>query len=240
MFIRDPAQSGSGAVSEAILFQQAQAGCRDSLNGLMARHEGLVQAVVRGQVLGDLPFSDALQAGRIGLWRAIQGFDPTRGFAFSTYAWPAIQRRVWRAVTAGSSAAESSANHSRHDPPAEIRESLLPSPPPDPELIWETAQVHEALHDLIQRLSPRLRYVIVARYGLNGHRSFFYRQIGAALGVCGERARQLHIEALVWLRHPAHSYALRSLLGRHDRADYEKADGLAQRWLRQRGGRYDL
>jgi len=195
----------------------------------MARHEGLVQAVVRGQVLGDLPFSEALQAGRIGLWRAILGFDPSRGFAFSTYAWPAIQRRVWRAVK----------NHSPHDPPAKMRE-LLPSPPPAPELIWETAQVYDALHALIQRLSPRLRYVIVARYGLNGHRPFFYRQIGAALGLCGERARQLHTEALVWLRHPAHSYALRSLLGRHGLADYQDADAQAQRWLRRRGGRYDL
>lgn len=42
-----------------------------------------------------------------------------------------------------------------------------------------------------------------------------YRQIGAVLGVCGERVRQLHTEALVWLRHPAHSQALRSLLDRH-------------------------
>jgi len=230
MSTRTPAASGSGAVSEAILFQQAQAGCRDSLNGLMARHEGLVQAVVRGQVLGNLPFSEALQAGRIGLWRAILGFDPSRGFAFSTYAWPAIQRRVWRAVK----------NHSPHDPPAGIRESPLPSPPPDPELIWETAQVHQELQSLIQRLSPRLRYVIVARYGLNGHRPFFYRQIGAVLGLCGERARQLHTEALVWLRHPAHSYALRSLLGRHSLTDYQEADDQAQRWLRRRGGRYDL
>lgn len=98
MSTRTPAASGSEAVSEATLFQQAQAGCRDSLDILMARHEGLVHAVVRRQVLGALSFAEALQAGRIGLWRAILGFDPARGFAFSTYAWPAIQRRVWRAI----------------------------------------------------------------------------------------------------------------------------------------------
>ncbi|MCK4451577.1 MAG: hypothetical protein KAX26_13410, partial [Anaerolineae bacterium] len=77
---------GPGAVSEATLFQQARAGCSASLNTLMDRHDGLVQAVVRQQVLGDLPFAEALQAGRIGLWRAILGFDPSRGLAFSTYA----------------------------------------------------------------------------------------------------------------------------------------------------------
>jgi hypothetical protein len=64
----------------------------------MATHEGLVHAVVRKQVLGDLPFADALQAGRIGLWHAILGFDPQRGMAFSTYAWTCIMHRVWREV----------------------------------------------------------------------------------------------------------------------------------------------
>jgi DNA-directed RNA polymerase specialized sigma subunit len=86
MHIHNHTMGGPGAVSEAILFQRAQEGCPDSLSVLMARHDGLVQAVVRGQVLGDLPFAEALQAGRIGLWRAIQGYDPKRGTAFSTYA----------------------------------------------------------------------------------------------------------------------------------------------------------
>ncbi len=65
-----------------------------------------------------------------------------------------------------------------------------------------------------------------------------YRQIGVALGLSGERTRQLHAEALVWLRHPAYSYALRSLLERHTLADYQTAEALAQRWLRWKGGRH--
>ena len=239
MSVRNPATSGSGAVSEATLFQQAQAGCQDSLNALMARHEGLVQTLVRRQVLGDLSFAEALHAGRLGLWRAILGFDPLRGFAFSTYAWPAIQRRVWRAVK----------SNSRFHASSEIPESLLPvlgsgsglipSSLPDPAQVWEAVRVQHALHTLLQRLAPRLWYVIVACYGLKGYAPSFYHQIGAALGLCGERARQLHTEALVWLRHPAHSYTLRSLLGRHALSDYQEADALAQRWLCRRGGRHD-
>ncbi len=87
MHIYNHTLSGHDTVSAATLFRQAQAGCRASLNALMARHDGLVQAVVRRQVLGDLPFAEALQAGRIGLWRAILGYDVKRGTAFSTYAW---------------------------------------------------------------------------------------------------------------------------------------------------------
>jgi RNA polymerase sigma factor (sigma-70 family) len=220
---------GPGLGSEATLFQQARAGCSTSLNTLIDRHDGLVQAVVRQQVLGDLPFAEALQAGRVGLWRAILGYDPTRGVAFSTYAWPCIMRQVWRAVKV----------HTRFLGSLPMTDDGFPSlEASDPAVEWEATAVLQSLHDLVHRLPQRLRQVVVARYGLDGHPPAFYRQIGATLGLSGERARQLHTEALVWLRHPAHSYVLRSLLDRHTLADYEIADDLAQQWLRRRGGRH--
>lgn len=70
---------GFGAQPEASLFEQAQEGCQESLNLLMARNEPLVFYAVNRQNLGDLPYEEAIQAGRIGLWRAILGFEPQRG-----------------------------------------------------------------------------------------------------------------------------------------------------------------
>ena len=75
---------GLGRQPEARLFEQAQTGCQESLNLLMARHAGLVFSAVNRQNLGDLPYDEADQAGRIGLWCAIQGFDPQRGNRFAT------------------------------------------------------------------------------------------------------------------------------------------------------------
>jgi DNA-directed RNA polymerase sigma subunit (sigma70/sigma32) len=98
--------------------------------------------------------------------------------------------------------------------------------------------LRQSLYALVQRLPVRLRYVIVARYGLGEAAPTSFSAIGAALGVSGERVRQLHTAALVWLRHPAHSQALRSLLDRHTVADYAQADALAQAWLTHRGGRH--
>jgi len=220
---------GSSSATEATLFIQAQSGCRDSVNRLMARHDGLVQAVVRRQVLGALPFSEGLQAGRIGLWHAVLGYDPTHGTRFSTYAWTCIMRQVWRAVK------QYDGNVSTALPVAldSVRVQTL-----EPAVSGENQAVGLALCALLQRLPTRLRRVIVARYGLDGSSPLSYRQLGAFLGLSHERARQLHIEALVWLRHPAHSQTLRSLLHRHTLADYECADALAQRWLRRRGGRH--
>jgi len=219
---------GPSSTTEATLFQQAQAGCSASLNELMERHDGLIQVVVRQQVLGDLPYTEAVQAGRIGLWHAIQGFDPCRGLAFSTYAWPCIMRQVWREVKI----------HDRFSSSSAIGDEPSPLDVPDSATAWEAKAVRQALHDAVRRLSQRLQHVIVTRYGLNGDPPAIYRLIGADLDLTGERIRQLHIEALVWLRHPAHSYVLRSLLDRHTLEDYELADDLAQQWLRWRGGRH--
>jgi RNA polymerase sigma factor (sigma-70 family) len=194
----------------------------------MERHNGLVHAVVRRQVLGDLPYAEALQAGRIGLWRAIMRFDPSRGYAFSTYAWPSIVHHIWRAVKA----------HTRTEcaPRAAGCSGWQRTASTNPAAINVAWAVHDALYELVARLSERLQQVIVARYALDGQGERFYREIGKHLGVSGERARQLHTEALVWLRHPAHSQHLRSLLAYHSLADYQWAEAEAQRWLRRRGG----
>lgn len=211
----------------AARFRAAQAGCRDSLNRLMTEHEGLVHAVVRGQVLGHLPFAEALQAGRIGLWRAILGYDPSYGTVFSTYAWPCIMRQVWQAVKA----------HARFQSGRPEMDDTRAAESVDPVTVCEGQIVRQALYALIGRLPARLGYIVMARYGLDGP-ALTYGHIGARLGLSGERARQLHTEALVRLRHPAFSQSLRSLLGRHTLADYQAAQIQAQRWLRQRAGRH--
>jgi RNA polymerase sigma factor (sigma-70 family) len=227
MRIPSRAVGGPRSISEATLFRQAQAGCLDSLNRLMARHDGLVHAVVRRHGLGVLSFAEALQAGRQGLWRAIRHYDPRRGLAFSTYAWPCILRQVWRDAQV----------QARFEFSGVIYRAILPRPEADPATEQEAHPVRRALSQLVERLPARLRTVMVARYGLNGRPAATYAEIGASLGLTKQRICQLHTEALVWLRQPAHSQMLRSLLDRHTVADYQAADELAQRWLQRRGGR---
>jgi len=219
-----------GQPAEVVLFRQAQTGDQESLNALMEKHDGLVHAVVRRQVLGDLPYAEALQAGRIGLWRAVVGFDPNRGYAFSTYAWSSIVHHVWRAVKAHTRAARvvRVGGWSTWQCTGSI----------DPAAIHHAWEVRSELAALIARLPARLRKILVTRYGLDGQRGCLYREIGAHLGVSGERVRQLHNRALLWLRHPAHSYVLRTLLMRHRAHDYEWEEEKRLRWLCKRGGRH--
>ena len=194
----------------------------------MAHHDGLVHAVIRRQARGFLSYSDLLQAGRIGLWRALQGFDPHCGTAFSTYAWPAIARQIWREV------AEAKQEGTRQ----ENLTSYPPLAPPDRDDIAESSEVYDCLYELVDHLPSHLQQVILLYYGLRGHPPHSLRQLGRLLGISHEMVRQRLLAALVHLRHPANSLRLRQLLERNSVADYEQADALAQRFLRKRGGRH--
>jgi len=179
----------------------------------MGQHDGLVHAFIRRQGGGKLSYEEALQAGRIGLWRAIQGYDPTQGIAFSTYAWVAIRRHIHcraKELSRGSDV------WSQQEVPA-----AGDAPDPAEEVDRELTQ--GVLHDLVGQLPGRLGQVIVGRYGLGERPPCTLQELGQELGLSGERVRQLQQKALAWLRHPAHSWRLRQLLGKNTAADYRRA-----------------
>ncbi|MCL5959630.1 MAG: sigma-70 family RNA polymerase sigma factor [Chloroflexi bacterium] len=191
----------------------------------MARHDGLVHAVIRHQYGGSLTYAQLLQSGRIGLWHAIQHFNPNHGTTFSTYAWPSIARQVWHDVAQANS------------PPQEV---LTPNPPlvaPDLNDLAQRGQVYDCLKNLVDKLPAHLRKVVILYYGLYDHPPHSLRQLGRKLGISHEMVRQRLLAALVILRHPANSLPLRQLLDHNTIKDYEYADELAQTFLRRRGGR---
>jgi RNA polymerase primary sigma factor/RNA polymerase sigma factor len=178
----------------------------------MEQHDGLVHAFIQRQGGGDIPYEEALQAGRIGLWRAIQGYDPVRGTAFSTYAWVAIWRHIHRR-----------AKELSRDTDVWSQEMPASWVAPDPAEEVDRELTQGVLYDLVGQLPERLGQVIVGRYGLGGQPPCTLKELGEELGLSGERVRQLQQDALAWLRHPAHSWRLRQLLGKNTAADYRRA-----------------
>ena len=87
----------------------------------------------------------------------------------------------------------------------------------------DAALIHRVLLGLVGQLPQRLRQVIVGRYGLGEQRPYTLAELGRALGVTGERVRQLEQDGLAWLRHPAHSWLLRRLVGQDTARDYRRA-----------------
>ncbi len=182
----------------------------------LEQHEGLIHAFIRRQGGGAISYEEALQAGRIGLWRALLGYDATRGTAFSTYAWVAICRQIHQAVAE----LERERERERDDWPEWL--SLMRQVP-QPEEWVEQRLILEALSDVVNQLPKRLRHVIIGRYGLGERPPSTLKSLGKELGLTGERVRQLQQEALAWLRHPARSWRLRQLVGKNTAADYRRA-----------------
>lgn len=65
-------------------------------NELVENNMGLVYACANRFKGRGVEFDDLVQSGCIGLLKAAQGFDETRGFMFSTYAVPAIIGEIKR------------------------------------------------------------------------------------------------------------------------------------------------
>jgi len=222
-------KGGSSPHAEATLYRTAQAGCPESLDRLLRQHEGLVRQIVAHQQLCGLPFEEALQAGRIGLWRAIEGYDPQRGTRFSTYAYLAIIRQVWDAVR------RECAWERRQVPEALLGVYFETSSADDRQKAeWE--EVENSLRGMVAGLPKREAEVIQRRYGLEGQTRETLAEIGAQWGISRQRVYQIEEAALIRLRQPGQSQKLRSLLERHSQGEYEWVERVTQAYLRRRGG----
>ena len=83
---------------EIDLPKRAKAGDKGARQRLIEKNLRLVVSVAKKYRGMGLPFEDLIQEGNIGLMKAVEKFDPDRGWRFSTYATWWVRQAVQRAV----------------------------------------------------------------------------------------------------------------------------------------------
>lgn len=224
--------------AEHDLWRRARAGDAEARAELVARHLPLVRHLAGRFVAAGLDVDDLVQAGSIGLLKAIDRFDPERGLQFSTYAVPVILGelrrhlreqagglRVSRAGRALARAARQARQRLTQElgrepsvrelaaavgaEPAEVLAALEATQPAvslfravgddeDPGALvdllaaddGESAFRRAVLADLLARLPPRLRAILLLRYLEDRTQSEVARAVGLSQGQVSRLERQ--------------------------------------------------
>jgi RNA polymerase nonessential primary-like sigma factor len=86
------------------------------------------------------------------------------------------------------------------DPLLSIGDAIADDRSPGPDLMMEQTEIKDRVHEWLNRLNEKQRYIIQKRYGLNGYEIQTLEQLAASLDLTRERVRQIQLEALQTLR----------------------------------------
>lgn len=199
----------------------AQSGDEGAVSRLIKINQRFIYQVIH-EVIGSLPKEqlfpiyglepdDLVQAGRIGLWKAIDGYDPSSGNKFLTYAAPAVKRAVidlirqysqdkaWKSKVDQSSLLDSPSGSNSEESPTETSAATLNVKNPEQILIEQEtiAELHEAMEALPDRENVYVQY----RFGFTDGKAHPLTETAQYFHLTESRAKGIERSALKLLKH---------------------------------------
>jgi RNA polymerase primary sigma factor len=181
-----------------------QASALQDRNTIVSANIRLVISIAKKYNTPENTFDDLLSEGIASLMYAVEKFNYSKGFRFSTYATYAIQRSLFRYMEHRSLENNRfvAAETDMLDSQPQLETAGLMT-----EGRWHTLQ--HALANLLAKLEPRERTIIRLRFGLGSNPDVMTLQsLAEEMGVCKERVRQIEQRAISKLRAWAESLEL--------------------------------
>jgi RNA polymerase primary sigma factor len=153
-------------------------------------------------------FEELVGEGNVALMRAVEKFSFALGNRFSTYATYAIQRHFFRLSHKARQLRQ------RFVSDDESFKGLSAAEPNTEQCSFEQiAMLKDLFAKFLGELEPREQQIVVARFGFDGQPPRTFRELGASMGVCKERIRQIQTRAIDKLREMAAEARLEQTVG---------------------------
>lgn len=199
----------------------AQSGDEGAASRLIKINQRFIYQVIH-EVIGSLPKEqlfpiyglepdDLVQAGRIGLWKAIDGYDPSSGNKFLTYAAPAVKRAVidlirqysqdkaWKSRADQSSLLDSPSGSNSEESPTETSAATLNVKNPE-QILIEQETITE-LHEAMEALPDREHVYVQYRFGFTDGKARPLTETAQYFRLTESRAKGIERSALKLLKH---------------------------------------
>ena len=164
---------------------------------LVAANMSLVVAMAKRTRIPNVDYPELISEGGMALLRAIERFDVSRGFKFSTYACRAILKGFNR--MAGKAGRYYSRFGIPYDP--EMERSDYDEHKHEMQQAGAVDDLREVIAENRADLTAVERTVVIERFGLGGRgKGKTLAQVGEMVGLTNERVRQIQKEALGKIR----------------------------------------
>ena len=151
-----------GKMTDEQLIELLREGKTEITDYLMEKYKAIVRKQARAMYLWGGENDDLIQEGMIGLFKAVQDYDPKEGASFSSFAGLCVSRQMYTAIKASQRKKHLPLNsyvsifdsEDEESPNRQIIENILADDVQNPENVWIDAEKTEQIvEQIIKNLS---------------------------------------------------------------------------------------